>query len=205
MVLTGFCCVVALPLLLLLQGSEYGVRVSSHMDRYSDQYTLTLSSANKWEDRCVWHCVAVSLSALGGVRTQAACCACVPLALCESLALRSRHLTLTGYPNEGVAQPFRSCPESCTAPFQQVLYALAQTHMYARRIRRLTCLKRPVCVLSCCREVKMQASVTDYFHEDGYLAENKFTKDIAKLLRQYERLDASSAPRPKALTPGKQD
>jgi hypothetical protein len=30
-------------------------------------------------------------------------------------------------------------------------------------------------------------------------------QDVAKLLKQYERLDASSGPRPKALTPGKQD
>lgn len=34
-----------------MQGSEYGVRVSSRMERFSDQYSLTLSSANKWEDR----------------------------------------------------------------------------------------------------------------------------------------------------------
>jgi hypothetical protein len=33
------------------QGSEYGVRVSSRMERFSDSYSLTLSSANKWEDR----------------------------------------------------------------------------------------------------------------------------------------------------------
>jgi hypothetical protein len=55
------------------------------------------------------------------------------------------------------------------------------------------------------REVKLEVSVTDYFHADGYLAEAKWCKDVAKLLKQYERLDASSAPRPKALTPGKQD
>lgn len=51
----------------------------------------------------------------------------------------------------------------------------------------------------------IQVPITDYFHEDGYLAEHKFTKDVVQLLKQYERLDASSAPRPKALTPGKQD
>lgn len=34
-----------------VQGSEYGVRVSSRMERFSDCYSLTLSSANKWEDR----------------------------------------------------------------------------------------------------------------------------------------------------------
>jgi hypothetical protein len=56
-----------------------------------------------------------------------------------------------------------------------------------------------------CREVKLEVSVSDYFHEDGYLAEHKWAKDVAKLLKQYERLDASSAPRPKALNPGKQD
>jgi hypothetical protein len=55
------------------------------------------------------------------------------------------------------------------------------------------------------REVKLEGSVTDYFHEDGYLADHKWAKDVAKLLKQYELLDASSAPRPKALTPGKQD
>jgi hypothetical protein len=53
--------------------------------------------------------------------------------------------------------------------------------------------------------VKLEVSVSDYFHSDGYLAEAKWSKDVAKLLKQYERLDASSAPRPKALTPGKQD
>lgn len=44
------CTVAAMPLC-CLQGCEYGVRVSSRMDRFSDQYSLTLSSANKWEDR----------------------------------------------------------------------------------------------------------------------------------------------------------
>eukprot|EP00882_Tetradesmus_deserticola_P010925 GHRQ01011552.1.p1 GENE.GHRQ01011552.1~~GHRQ01011552.1.p1 ORF type:complete len:204 (+),score=77.20 GHRQ01011552.1:415-1026(+) len=86
-------------------GSEYGLRVASRMERYSDQYTLIISSANKWLDR----------------------------------------------------------------------------------------------------EVKMETSVTDYFHADGYLAEAKFKHHVAKLLSQYERLDASSDPRPKALNPGKQD
>jgi hypothetical protein len=33
------------------QGSEYGLRVASRMERYSDQYTLIISSANKWLDR----------------------------------------------------------------------------------------------------------------------------------------------------------
>jgi hypothetical protein len=32
----------------------------------------------------------------------------------------------------------------------------------------LTCVVVCVC---CCREVKMETSVTDYFHSDGYLAE----------------------------------
>uniref|UniRef100_A0A383W038 Signal peptidase complex subunit 2 n=1 Tax=Tetradesmus obliquus TaxID=3088 RepID=A0A383W038_TETOB len=86
-------------------GSEYGLRVASRMERYSDQYTLIISSANKWLDR----------------------------------------------------------------------------------------------------EVKMETSVTDYFHSDGYLAEAKYKHHVAKLLSQYERLDASSDPRPKALNPGKQD
>lgn len=36
---------------IVLQGCEYGVRVCSHMERYSEQYSLALSSANKWEDR----------------------------------------------------------------------------------------------------------------------------------------------------------
>ncbi len=54
-----------------------------------------------------------------------------------------------------------------------------------------------------CREVKLSTSVTDYFHEDGYLAEPKFRHTVSKLLSQYERLDASSAPRPKALNPKK--
>lgn len=44
--------------------------------------------------------------------------------------------------------------------------------------------------------------MSDYFHEDGYLAEAKWSKDVAKLLKQYQLLDASSAPRPKALNPG---
>eukprot|EP00879_Flechtneria_rotunda_P002281 GHRR01002473.1.p1 GENE.GHRR01002473.1~~GHRR01002473.1.p1 ORF type:complete len:208 (+),score=50.88 GHRR01002473.1:447-1070(+) len=86
-------------------GAEYGLRVASHMERFSDHYTLVISSANKWLDR----------------------------------------------------------------------------------------------------EIKLETSVTDYFHSDGYLAEAKFKHHVAKLLGQYERLDASSDPRPKALTPGKQD
>jgi hypothetical protein len=52
------------------------------------------------------------------------------------------------------------------------------------------------------RQIKLETSVTDYFHSDGYLAETKFKNHVAKLLSQYERLDASSAPRPKALNPG---
>lgn len=55
------------------------------------------------------------------------------------------------------------------------------------------------------REIKLETSVTDYFHADGYLAEAKYKHHVAKLLGQYERLDASSDPRPKALNPGKQD
>jgi hypothetical protein len=51
----------------------------------------------------------------------------------------------------------------------------------------------------------MQASVTAYYHTDGYLAHHKFARDVGKLLKQFERLDAASGPRPKALTPGKQD
>jgi hypothetical protein len=38
-------------LLNCLQGCEYGLRVASRMERYSDQYTLIISSANKWLDR----------------------------------------------------------------------------------------------------------------------------------------------------------
>lgn len=86
-------------------GSEYGLRVASKMDRYSDRYTLIISSANKWLDR----------------------------------------------------------------------------------------------------EIKLETSVTDYFHSDGYLAEAKYKHHVARLLSQYEKLDASSDPRPKALNPGKQD
>jgi hypothetical protein len=41
-VVVGFSC----P-----QGSEYGLRVASRMERHSDQYTLIISSANKWLDR----------------------------------------------------------------------------------------------------------------------------------------------------------
>eukprot|EP00775_Hariotina_reticulata_P008654 gene8654-8835_t len=87
-------------------GCEYGLRVSSHMERYSEQYTLAICCANKWLDR----------------------------------------------------------------------------------------------------QIKLETSVTDYFHSDGYLAESKFKNRVAKLLDQYEKFDASSAPRPKALNPGgKQD
>jgi hypothetical protein len=35
--------------------------------------------------------------------------------------------------------------------------------------------------------------------------QSKYKHHVAKLLSQYERLDASSDPRPKALNPGKQD
>lgn len=45
-------CLHVTALLADLQGSDYGVRVCSKMERYSDRYTLTFSSANKWEDRC---------------------------------------------------------------------------------------------------------------------------------------------------------
>ncbi len=33
------------------QGHEYGIRVSSRMDRFSDMYTLRISSADKFQDR----------------------------------------------------------------------------------------------------------------------------------------------------------
>ncbi len=62
-----------------------------------------------------------------------------------------------------------------------------------------------LCVVVLHREIKLDTSVTDYFHADGYLAETKFRTHVGRLLGQYERLDASSEPRPKALTPGKQD
>ncbi|KAF8071279.1 signal peptidase complex subunit 2 [Scenedesmus sp. PABB004] len=83
-------------------GAEYGLRVASHMERYSEQYALIISSANKWLDR----------------------------------------------------------------------------------------------------EIKLETPITDYFHADGHLAEARYKSRVAKLLSQYERLDASSDPRPKALNPG---
>lgn len=58
------------------------------------------------------------------------------------------------------------------------------------------------CVLAIlCREIKLETSVTDYFHQDGYLAEAKFRGHVSKLLQQYER---SSYPKPNALNPKKQ-
>lgn len=48
---TGCVCLLPAAVTYCLQGSDYGVRVSSHMERFSEQYNLTVSSANKWEDR----------------------------------------------------------------------------------------------------------------------------------------------------------
>jgi hypothetical protein len=53
----------------------------------------------------------------------------------------------------------------------------------------------------------METPVTEYFHEDGYLADARFRGHVAKLLGQFEQLDAQSdlvTPRPKALNPQKQ-
>ncbi len=60
------------------------------------------------------------------------------------------------------------------------------------------------CDCLCHREVQLEASVTDYFHEDGYLADAKWRSHVSKLLSEYERMDAASAPRPFALNPKKQ-
>lgn len=37
----------------LTQGREHGIRLSSHMERYGDTYTLVIANADKYEDRCV--------------------------------------------------------------------------------------------------------------------------------------------------------
>jgi hypothetical protein len=45
-----------------------------------------------------------------------------------------------------------------------------------------------------------------FAHAAAACLQAKYKHHVAKLLSQYERLDASSAPRPKALNPGsKQD
>lgn len=55
------------------------------------------------------------------------------------------------------------------------------------------------------REVKLDTSITSYFHSDGYLAESKFRSHVQKLLSQYELLDkVHEGSRPKALNPKKQ-
>ena len=55
------------------------------------------------------------------------------------------------------------------------------------------------------REVKLDTTVTSYFHSDGYLAEAKFRGHVSKLVGQYELLDkAHEGSRPKALNPKKQ-
>jgi len=58
------------------------------------------------------------------------------------------------------------------------------------------------------REVKLEVPVTDYFHEDGYLAEKTFRRRVGKVLQQYEQVDVQSdisTPRPKALNPKKHE
>lgn len=44
-------CQQLMPLVCLLQGCEYGIRVSSRLERFSDMYTLIIESATKWQDR----------------------------------------------------------------------------------------------------------------------------------------------------------
>lgn len=36
-----------------LQGREHGIRLSSHMERYGDKFTLVIANADKYEDRWV--------------------------------------------------------------------------------------------------------------------------------------------------------
>lgn len=101
---------------------------------------------------------------------------------------------------------------ACTPyPPSQLAHRL-QTHLATSALQHCThfTYRHPACCPPptpgtphpCHREVKLEVSVSDYFHEDGYLAEAKWSKDVAKLLKQYQLLDASSAPRPKALNPG---
>ena len=64
------------------------------------------------------------------------------------------------------------------------------------------------CLLAPVREVKLEVPVTDYFHEDGYLAEKTFRRRVGKVLQQYEQVDVQSdisTPRPKALNPKKHE
>jgi hypothetical protein len=64
------------------------------------------------------------------------------------------------------------------------------------------------CFLGLTRLIKLEGPVTDYFHEDGYLAEKTFRRRVGKVLGQYEQVDVQSdisTPRPKALNPKKHE
>lgn len=41
--------------------------------------------------------------------------------------------------------------------------------------------------LACREDVKLEKSITGYFDEDGFLAEEIFRKDAEKLLQQFEQ------------------
>jgi hypothetical protein len=133
------------------QGREHGIRLSSHMERYGDTYTLVIANADKIEDR--WD--------FGGWGAFGA-----------------------------VASP----PLTATAS------RLNATHFHPPTPHHPTNPTQPPT-----REVKLDTSVSSYFHADGYLAEPKFRSHVQKLLSQYELIDkAHEGSRPKALNPKKQ-
>lgn len=181
------------------QGSEYGVRVASRMERFSDTYSLIISSANKWEDRCAangwWRRRTGWLAGQMGASVRQ-CSVCV----CTHGQKLHWHWHALHWQRDVHGVCMCVCSNMTVASIGNVSVCVKATARNA-----YVCLCLSLAVVSVCREVMMQASVAAYFHSDGYLAHHKFTKDVAKLLKQYELLDASSAPRPKALTPGKQD